>query len=229
MTRIILEGGGTRRQRTVHHQITVPTTVWILRLLSLKRTYSRLSEDYHKQGFRELYCPYDSRMTLRRNKFLAVTFPVSILPYSRQLLTDLRPVCSTAAEFYSGAVRSVVQDREDMCSTRIPANSRQTPTHPIVALGLKDMSSTDSQLEWTSPEHVATVAVTLYIGDAGSVHLDYRGTTPPHTASRRLARNRRMPRPTNQTIWVIPKMPPPTSPSAGIAERMPAVPTTRPT
>lgn len=47
-------------------------------------------------------------------------------------------------------------------------------------------------------------------------------------ASRPPAPSRRTPRATNQTIWVSPKMPPPISPSAGIAERMPAIPTTSP-
>ncbi len=59
-------------------------------------------------------------------------------------------------------------------------------------------------------------------------HRSHHSSRRDADASRRPAPNRRTPSATNQTIWVSPKMPPPISPSAGIAEMIPAVPTTSP-
>jgi hypothetical protein len=66
-------------------------------------------------------------MTLRRNKFLAVTFPVSILLYPRQLLTDSRSLFSNLFDDYPIAVSSGVTDTEGVFSTEgsfIPSRPR---------------------------------------------------------------------------------------------------------
>ena len=127
-------------------------------------------------------------MSVDRSLPLATAFGLLVGCFAYQfLLSEWYPALATAAVYASTAyfylafdisllgtqvalLQPLLADRcgvlntESMCSTRIPPDPWQTSTLHIVALGLKDRSSTDSQIEWTTPEHVATVPVILCIG-----------------------------------------------------------------